>query len=96
MEASKKKTRKRKQSGNDQLNDGVQFKKIAFDEDTVNENIDLDKAPLSPANEGPVTCSVVDKRDVATQTEYKAKRKRRGHISSTKQNLLKTVIDIQV
>ena len=68
-EVSKKKTRKRKQSGNDQLNDGVQFKKVAFDDDTVNENIDLDKAPLSPANEGPVTCSVFD---VATQTEYKS------------------------
>ena len=68
-EVSKKKTRKRKQSGNDQLNDGVQFKKVAFDDDTVNENIDLDKAPLSPANEGPVTCSVFE---VATQTEYKS------------------------
>ena len=36
------------------------------------ENIDLDTALLSPAGEGPVTCSVVDKRDVATQTQYKS------------------------
>ena len=71
-EVSNKKTRKRKPSGNGQLNDGVQFEKVAFDDDIVNENIDFDTAPLSPASEGPVTCSVVDKRDVATQTEYKS------------------------
>ena len=71
-EVSNKKTRKRKQSGNGQLNDGVEFKKVALDDDIVHENIDLDTAPLSPASEGPVACSVVDKRDVATQTEYKS------------------------
>ena len=50
-EVSNKKTRKRKQSGNDQLNDCVQFKKVALDDDIVHENIDLDTAPLSPASE---------------------------------------------
>ena len=41
-EVSNKKTTKRKPSGNGQLNDCVQFKKVSFDDDIVNENIDLD------------------------------------------------------
>ena len=52
-EASEKKARKRKQSGNDQLNDGLPNKKVACDDDLIGENIILDTAPLSPANEGP-------------------------------------------
>ena len=94
-EARKKKTRK-KQSGNDHLNDGVQFKKVAFDDDVVNENIDLDTAPLSPANEGPVTCSVVDKRDAATQTEYKSQEEEKRAYFISQATCPKTASDIQV
>ena len=69
-EASEKKSRKRKQSGNDQLNDGIPNKKVAFHDDLLGENIDFDTAPLSPVNESPDTD--VYQIEVATQTENKS------------------------
>ena len=55
--------RKRKQSGNNKLNDGIPNEKVTFDVDLLGENMDLNTAPLSPA---------VSKIQVATQTECKS------------------------
>ena len=41
-DVSEKKTRKRKQSDNNQLNDGIPNKKVAFHDDILAENIDFD------------------------------------------------------
>ena len=68
-EATEKKSRKRKQSDNDQLNEGIPNNKVAFHDDLLGENIDFDTAPLSP-NESPDTD--VYQIEVATQTENKS------------------------
>ena len=70
------------------------YNKVALDDSVifVKTLIDLDK--LYFTNGGPDQCPSVYKREVATQT--KAKRKKRGHISSLKQHVLNSVINIHV
>ena len=53
-ELTERKTRKRKQAGNDKLNYGVPIKKVGFHDDSFVENIDFDTAPLFLDNEAQI------------------------------------------